>query len=77
MKQRNKIYTLAAMEPGDRFYFFRDTQKRVYELGEPPFETTIQKGFWKRYANCRQPGSLKQERHLVTRQVIFLRNINA
>lgn len=76
-KEKFKVYTLAQMEKDDRFYFVGDRKKTVYTLSWMiPFETVNQKGFWKRYGNCRLDGNLQTEQHLDTRKVVFLRNIN-
>lgn len=81
MKQRNQVYTLADMEPGDRFYLLNDRKKNVLMLNDiKPFEIKVQKGFKKHYANCRnenaKPGELKVQPHLSTTFAVYLRNIN-
>lgn len=78
-KERNKVYRLELLSPGDRFYFAGDRKKIVYELNhEKPFENVRQKGFWIRYANCRNttvaPGQIVVEAHKANRNVIYLRS---
>lgn len=76
-KERNTRYQLKDMEPGDRFYFAGDRHKKIFRLSEEtPFATVKQKLFWKRYGNCFPDNNGLPERHLESRYVIFLRNIN-
>lgn len=79
-KIRFKRYTLSELSAGDRFYFYNDRRKKVFQLDKlKPFETVLQKGFRIRYANCYPSGAeyvVTAERHKADRLVIFLRNIN-
>ncbi len=79
-KIRNKRYILSELSPGDRFYFYGDRKKQVFQLDRlKPFETVIQKGFKIKYANCYKSGqeyTVVTERHKADRFVIFLRNVN-
>lgn len=77
--ERNKVYKLEVLSPGDRFYFTGDRKKIVYELNrEKTFENKRQAGFWIRYANCRNttapPGEIVVEAHKANRTVVYLRS---
>lgn len=77
MKERNTNYRLSSLRPGDIFYMAGDRKKTLLHLSpENPFETVIQKGFTKQYANCICKATGKPERHLVDRWATYLCNIN-
>jgi len=78
MKERNKMYELDKMCPGERFYFIRDKKKLVWQLSDTlPFEIKNQAGYKIKYANCRQGSeSTYTNRQFKTSNcwVIYLRN---
>jgi hypothetical protein len=78
MKERNKIYPLHEMLPGERFYFARDRKKVVWQLSDTiPFEIKKQAGYSVKYANCRKGSASifsNEQFKANSHSVIYLRN---
>lgn len=74
----NQRVTLNTLSGGDRFYFYGDRNKTVFQLSEnAPFTRVIQKGWVKNFAICLKIiGSVTTvEKHLSDRLVIYLRSV--